>query len=200
MEKVSLTGKENISQADRIEYFTIANVFTILNLLFGFLTIAVLFLPDRRIRYLYTGIFILISVFCDWFDGFIARKRKESSEFGKQLDSIVDMVSFGLAPAIVFISKHSDNINFLVFLCGGIYISAAAIRLARFNLIDKADGKIQGLPTTVSGVFLALKTIVDHSLLRSASLVENGIILLILSFLMLGDFTLNKPGYEKEKE
>ena len=84
-----------------------------------------------------------------------------------------------------------------LLISGAFYLISAALRLARFNVIDTADGTIKGLPTTVAGTVLSLKFISDYLLSREVTLLEDGIIIIVLSLLMLGNFTLRKIGYKR---
>lgn len=189
-------NEQETVNVDIKSYLTVANLFTLLNLVIGFSAVVLLFRPYPD-KYLYAAILVLASAACDFLDGVVARKRNESTEFGKHLDSVVDMASFGIVPAVIFISRHIDENLFLLLLCGAFYISAGASRLARFNVIDTADGTIKGLPITVAAVVLALKGLVDQLSSRDATLVEEGILIFVLGLLMLGNFTLNKFGYRK---
>lgn len=191
--------EESSSDYREIKYFTLANFFTSLNLLAGFFAILVLFI-DLEERYLYSAVLICLSGLCDGADGYVARVRDEVSDFGKNLDSLVDMVSFGLSPALIFLTRYmGQGMYYLLPVCV-FYLMAGAARLARFNLIDTADGKIKGLPITIAGLALALKVIGDFSLARNLSPLEDASYMLVLSLLMLGNFTLNKPGYRKKGE
>lgn len=194
MRQLDKSKKNEISV---VNYFTVANFFTVSNLVVGFFAIVFLFLPMAD-KYLFSTIFILISALCDFLDGYTARKRNETSDFGKQLDSIVDMSSFGVVPAIIFISSHIENIDFFLVFCGAFYVSSGAVRLARFNVIDTDDGKIKGLPITVAAAIFAIKNIIDHIFMRGVSPMEDGMVLFMLSILMLGNFTLKKIGFNKE--
>jgi CDP-diacylglycerol--serine O-phosphatidyltransferase len=177
-------------------YFTVANFFTVSNLVFGFMAIVFLYKTNNE-RHICSAVFILLAAICDFFDGYVARKRNECSEFGKEFDSLADVLSFGLAPAAIFVSKHIAVFTSFLLISGAFYLISAALRLARFNVIDTADGTIKGLPTTVAGTVLSLKFISDYLLSREVTLLEDGIIIIVLSLLMLGNFTLRKIGYKR---
>ncbi|GIW22944.1 MAG: phosphatidylserine synthase [Candidatus Sericytochromatia bacterium] len=94
---------------------------------------------------------------CDMFDGFLARKKEMNDEdklFGIQLDSIVDVVSFGVAPAMI--AFHIGFTTFIDYLILIFYVCCAAMRLAYFNVHGtKSDGKRKyytGLPVTFSAM------------------------------------------------
>ena len=85
--------------------------------------------------------FIFFGVVCDAFDGRLARMGGRESLFGKEFDSIADVISFGVAPALMMIflilkpSKENESILQIGWLIGFVYLLCAAIRLARFNVL-----------------------------------------------------------------
>ncbi len=128
------------------------------------------------------AIFLIGSVVFDYFDGKVARKMRRDEEFGKELDSLADIVSFGVAPAVFGISINQNLTSLIlifVFLCAGI------LRLARFNITDM-EGVYQGMPITFSGVFIPLAYFIN---------VEARFfpyIYLVLAILMISPFRLKK--------
>ncbi len=134
--------------------YLLPNILTAGNLFFGFVAIILCIqarehgLPDigapARAAELYTqAVFcILLAVICDALDGRVARLGGRESQFGKEFDSLADMVSFGLAPALlVFFLILSPTENFPFFqqvgwLLGFVYLLCAGVRLARFNVIS----------------------------------------------------------------
>lgn len=100
--------------------------------------------------------FMAAAAVADFLDGFTARALKSYSETGKQLDSLADMVSFGVAPSAILFSMYS--------MAGGggyagyaVFIIAlfAALRLAKFNVDDRQSDTFIGLPTPAVGIFAA---------------------------------------------
>lgn len=131
-----------------IIYKQIPNIITLLNLSCGFF--AVVFLWQGN--YQYAVYLILLACILDFLDGFFAKILHAASEIGKQLDSLADMVSFGLVPGMVFYILMNEPLQyFAVFIP-----IAAAIRLAIFNI--KTAGKdFHGLATpSVSLVSVSL--------------------------------------------
>ncbi|MDR2286851.1 MAG: CDP-diacylglycerol--serine O-phosphatidyltransferase [Prevotellaceae bacterium] len=104
--------------------------------------------------------FIFVSAILDFFDGFVARLLKAQSQLGLQLDSLADMVSFGVAPsAIVFYILSVSQIHvaaeipvFTPFLAFFIAVFSA-LRLAKFNIDEKQTSGFIGLPTPASTLF-----------------------------------------------
>ena len=115
---------------------------------------------------LWAGGLILASYILDLFDGYTARKLNAGSEFGLQLDSLVDMVSLGAAPtAIAFAHMSNENVNPYLLWPSVVFFSlAGAFRLARFNLLPpKATGDTDsaGLTISTGGAMLALAVLSD---------------------------------------
>lgn len=158
--------------------------------------------PDENPAQLYTEavLFILGGMLCDSLDGRVARLGGRESLFGKEFDSIVDMVSFGLAPALMVLflilnpeeSLFFKNIGlFLSF----IYLLCAGVRLARFNVIthpliypaniDRSNSDFIGLPVPAAAGMIATLVLVisKHDLQRWA--VALPFLMLFISYLMV---------------
>ena len=117
-----------------------------------------------------SGALILLAMFFDSVDGQIARLTRRTSDFGAQLDSLCDLVSFGLAPAILlvkmcpqFTSLHSEA----VWTIAALFVCCAALRLARFNVeTDENDDHMSfaGLPTPAAAAAIASFAILSYTL------------------------------------
>jgi CDP-diacylglycerol--serine O-phosphatidyltransferase len=112
------------------------------------------------------GLFILASYVLDLFDGELARRLDAGTEFGLQLDSLVDMVSLGVAPAaaVFFYLQDVATVPALLLWPAVIfYVMAGAFRLARFNLLPMKEGQVDsiGLTISTSGATLALAVLSD---------------------------------------
>jgi CDP-diacylglycerol--serine O-phosphatidyltransferase len=140
----------------------------------------------------YTGafIFILLAACFDFIDGFVARLIKAYSSLGAQLDSLADLVSFGLAPGFIvysFLANSSVNVPYaadIPFIALFIPVFAA-LRLAKFNVDSRQTASFLGLPTPANGLFWG-------ALIPSIPLSETGhtfflffIVLLIAVFCLL---------------
>lgn len=77
---------------------------------------------------------IMLAAFFDFFDGWIARKLKKSSQFGAELDSLSDFISFGLAPSLLINLCYTQELGRIGWTFSLFYIVCAALRLARFNI------------------------------------------------------------------
>lgn len=133
------------------------------------------------------GYLVFLAMLLDMLDGSVARWARRSSGFGAQLDSLADMVSFGLAPAVLtltlltrqvgaewVIAPLGDPAGRATLLASVIYVCAAALRLARFNVETGLSAAPQryfkGLPTPGAAAALASLVLVHESVLRSSTL------------------------------
>ena len=182
------------------------NLLTTLNLIFG--CVACVFTVYQAINEVY--LFILLAAIMDFIDGFIARKIKATSKFGSQLDSLADLVSFGVAPALLFHSMimwnleiNSENpivsfellglsINFdwLPFTIISFLITiGVAYRLANFNKDSRQQKSFIGLPSPALALLIVpLPLLAGHQHFEFLSvLLESkiGVSLLVISALIL---------------
>lgn len=129
----------------------IPNFLTCCNLLTG--CIGVVFVVNGNIEA--AAYFVWISCVFDFFDGFAARILKVSSPIGKELDSLADMVSFGLLPAMVIYRMlvDSDTPEYLPYVAFSIAIFSA-LRLAIFNIDETQSDSFKGLPTPANALFI----------------------------------------------
>ena len=153
----------------------IPNIFTLLNLICG--CIAIVFTLQNGITLDYddqlivlsekiwmASLFIGIAAVVDFLDGFVARLFNATSEMGKQLDSLADVVSFGVAPSMIVyqflrmsFAAGENGINVSVFWLTPAFIIAAAgaYRLARFNLDTTQSFGFKGVPIPAVGLLIA---------------------------------------------
>lgn len=120
-----------------------------------------IYLPEKI---WWASIFIGLAAVIDFFDGFVARLFNASSEMGKQLDSLADVVSFGVAPGIILFQllrislagePNALETATVWMLPAMLFPMAAAWRLARFNLDTTHRNYFQGLPTPAAGLLVA---------------------------------------------
>lgn len=210
---------ESISLADASKIYLLPCLFTASNLFFGFLSI----IRSMQARYCsvsetmstayYTQAvwFVFLSGICDLLDGRIARLGGKESLFGKEFDSIADVVSFGVAPALmVFLMILSPTEQFPFFrqvgwVFGSLYLLCASVRLARFNVIthpllpkaeqEKNNHDFLGLPVpAAAGVIVSLVLILNEYDLKSWSLILPPLMLLI-AWLMVSN--IYYPSFKK---
>jgi CDP-diacylglycerol--serine O-phosphatidyltransferase len=151
------------------------------------------------------SLFIGIAAVVDFLDGFVARLFKASSEMGKQLDSLADVVSFGVAPAMILyqflrmsIAQEEDGLNASVIWLVPAFILAAAgaWRLARFNLDDSQSFGFKGVPIPAVGLVVASLPLIywnNHSQLIVEILLNKWFLyslIILLSWLMVSTLPL----------
>lgn len=155
------------SRFGRRGIYWLPNLFTLAALFSGFYAIV----QAMNERFEYAAIGIFAAMVLDGLDGRIARLTRTQSDFGAELDSLSDMVSFGVAPALVVYTWALRDFAFsktlpmlgqwlstkLGWIAAFIYIACAALRLARFNTnIDVVDKRyFQGLPSPAAACLLA---------------------------------------------
>lgn len=127
------------------------NFITLLNLLSGVL--GILWVLEGQP--LYGAYFVILSATFDFFDGFAARLLKVQSDMGKELDSLADVVSFGVLPGILLYSltKSQTEASFLPY-CTLIIPMLSAYRLAKFNLDTRQSDRFIGLPTPANALLI----------------------------------------------
>ena len=159
----------------------IPNIITSCNLLSG--SIAVYFATEQQ--YIYALLFILLGAFFDFFDGLSARWLKVSSPIGKELDSLADDITFGLAPTMALFCYLKVYIGWWALL---VLVMAAfsALRLAKFNLDERQATDFIGLATPANALFWASVVAAADGLLTESSNTLSiwlPIVLLLLCFL-----------------
>ena len=118
-------------------------------------------------KFEYAAILIFVAMVLDGLDGRVARMTNTTSEFGVEYDSLSDMVSFGLAPALVVYEWALYSMGKLGWLVAFVYAVAAALRLARFNTHASLEKRcFQGLPSPSAAALLAafIWVITDYNL------------------------------------
>ncbi|MFZ1784598.1 MAG: CDP-diacylglycerol--serine O-phosphatidyltransferase [Ferruginibacter sp.] len=164
----------------------IPNLFTLLNLFLG--CIAIVFALQTETISIYIGddlstqfniperlsvaaYFIFAAAIVDFLDGFVARLLNASSEMGKQLDSLSDVVSFGVAPSVIlyqllrisFMKEENGLETSIAWLLPAFVVACAgAYRLARFNLDDSQSFGFKGVPIPAAGLFIASFPLILH--------------------------------------
>ncbi len=125
---------------------------------------------DPNHNLMFGGCLIFLAMLCDMFDGQVARLTRTTSDFGGQLDSLCDLVSFGVAPAILLVKmcpQFTSLHNEAVWSIAALFACCAALRLARFNVeTDEADdhGTFAGLPSPAAAAVIASFAMLTYSL------------------------------------
>ncbi len=156
----------------------IPNLFTLLNLVFGCLAIIVILQSGINLVNTEDGVqmmnmpeqiflgslFIGLAAVVDFLDGFVARLLKSASEMGRQLDSLADVVSFGVAPGLIIYQflrlsvageENGLDASFLWLVPALLLPCAAAWRLAKFNVDETQTYNFRGVPTPAVGLLVA---------------------------------------------
>lgn len=157
----------------------IPNLFTLLNLIFGCIAIVFILQTGETIvlmestgatqvnlpeKIWWGSLFIFAAAVVDFLDGFLARLLKAPSEMGKQLDSLSDVVSFGVAPGMILYQllrisyaqeENGLDVSMLALIPAFLYTGAAAWRLAKFNIADNQSYSFKGVPSPAAGLLIA---------------------------------------------
>ena len=188
--------------------YTIPNSFTALSLLLGIASIVMTQLGDLELA-------AWIIVWCgllDVLDGVSARMLKATSNFGAEFDSMADLVSFGVAPAVLVLNaglqiaaiQFDSNLFWLLLAAVAIYVLTGAMRLARFNLTSEeiSKGWFAGIPITATGGgFLAplILVLIHHVELSSSIKLDLyfPLLMILLSILMISSIRFPKATKRK---
>jgi len=192
----------------------IPNIFTLFNLFFGCLAVVCIMqsglvisqddnmqqVVDIPEKMAYASMFIGIAAIIDFLDGFVARLLKASSEMGKQLDSLADVVSFGVAPSMIIyqflrISYAQEigglEINTIWLSLAFIVACAGAYRLSRFNIDTSESTGFKGVPIPAAGLLIAAFPLIyfnNHSTFIYNLLLNKWfwyVVILLVSYLMI---------------
>ena len=175
----------------------IPNFITSLNLLSGCLGISIAFGGNLRIA----AYFMALAALFDFLDGMSARLLHVKSEIGKQLDSLADVISFGLLPGVIVFElmkasfnlpgNSSDPLNLFPYLAFLIPVFSA-LRLAKFNIDERQTESFLGVPTPATAIFFASFPLILNQVAGSeklgfvTSLLGNYYILLALTLIFSG--------------
>ena len=188
------------------------NLLTITNLTFGMLSILVVASADHtnlvnhgndvNLIY-YSCLFVMIAALTDRFDGKLARHLGVASELGKQLDSLSDLVSFGVAPALIAWKLGHISAFLLLplgeplaYLIAVIFPVAGAIRLAKYNL-QSDPAVFRGIPITLAGSILTLLNLFNTFMFLKdrftlVNLIGSMVMMVVLSLLMVSKIPIRK--------
>ena len=182
----------------------VPSFFTLMNLFCGFL--AILHIYDGRME-LGAWLIVFAGLF-DALDGFMARLSNATSEFGIELDSLSDVVSFGAAPGFLMYAASLQELFFLGIMVSALPPLCGAVRLARFNVETKIsesnDDCFRGLPIPAQALMLTAIYLTFHDQLELFEHLEygfNSVLIpttILLSFLMVSTVPFDKiPRFEK---
>ena len=175
------------------------NMLTLIGVCIGLTSIR--FALDEKFEF--AIIAIIFAALFDWLDGRIARLIKGTSEVGKELDSLADVISFGVAPAFIMYFWKLNELGRFGWLLCLIYVSCVALRLARFNVNSNQgpswrDNFFEGVPSPAGGILVLTPLIIsitnfDYIRLNYDIIVP--ICFIIISLLLISKF----PSYSFKK-
>jgi CDP-diacylglycerol---serine O-phosphatidyltransferase len=190
------------------QLFTIPNLLTLLNIICG--CIAVILALENKSYMVYSALFIGLASIFDFLDGMTARLLKSFSLIGKDLDSLADMISFGIAPGVIMyqllkMSFYGDDYILNISELSKIWILLIALlipvfsglRLAKFNIDDRQSDSFIGLPTPPNSILIASLPVIlffypENQLYHN--IVLNPVFLITLtifeSFMLISEFPM----------
>jgi len=168
---------------------SLPNILTVSNLFLGVLAIILAFQGNHYVDY--AAITVIIGMLADGLDGRVARMLNAQSEFGKELDSLSDVITFGVAPAIIMYVVVLQDFNWIGILITAIFPICGALRLARFNVQAGVPGYFIGLPITAAGGVLATLALY-HEVFNATLLAAS---MLLIAFLMVSK--VKYPNFKK---
>ncbi len=182
----------------------IPNAITLLNLWFGACALVCVFQEAFLLAATFTG----LSLLADFLDGAVARLLNVKSEIGKQLDSLADVVSFGLVPGFVFYSllhavfPNSGSVLSFYALPGFVFSLFACLRLAKFNIDTRQTTSFLGMPTPAAAIFVVGLMLIAHfdSFGFRQIVLQSGILygcIAVLSFLMISEIPMFSLKFER---
>ncbi|HHX96373.1 MAG TPA: CDP-diacylglycerol--serine O-phosphatidyltransferase [Clostridia bacterium] len=161
----------------------VPNLITLTNLSLGIAALCF----TMEAQYREASLTILMAMVFDGLDGRLARRFKTTSDFGKELDSLADLVSFGVAPALLVYAAVLCRYGLWGFCLAIFFALCGAIRLARFNILN-CQTHFVGIPITFAGSFLAFSIFFKQCLI----IYVYPLLVVLLSILMISNFKLPK--------
>ncbi len=177
----------------------IPNLFTLANAFFGFAAIATAIEGSVETAIL----LIFAGMACDMLDGFVARLLKKSSQFGVEVDSLADVVTFGMAPSVIAYQVYFNQYELFGIFLSSMIMIFSIIRLAKFNVMTKDDDLSEkkmfiGIPTPVSAGTMITYVLFYHDKIFSheVSSVVMTVLAVALPLLMVSPFKYDTfPGF-----
>ena len=160
-----------------------ANAITLMNLSFGIMSIVFVLKGFTN----FSVLFLFLAALFDRFDGMVARKYNIESDFGKELDSLSDLISFGLAPALLVYEISLYQVPTVGAVLVVFYVLCGAIRLARYN-VQEFDGAFYGIPITAAGTILTFLVLFANQL----PVLFYAVVTTILMILMVSNIRIQK--------
>lgn len=166
----------------------IPNAFTFGNLALGVLSI----LFTMKGNFNIAAFAIIGAAILDRYDGRIARMFNASSKLGTELDSLADLVSFGVAPSILGWSLYLYDFGIIGYIIVCLFPICGAYRLARYN-VSEFNNVFMGIPITIAGFLMAIDSIVHIYLTKHGiHSIISAILMVVFSYLMVSKIQIKK--------
>ncbi len=182
-----------------MKLFTIPNIITLANLICG--VAGIWFLFDNEV--VISAYLIFLALVLDYADGFVARLTNSYSEIGKQLDSLADLVSFGVLPGFILLHYlNGESLSNLkevlesnpLVLVALLPVLASALRLAKFNIDTRQTDQFMGVPTPANAMIIASIPLIQMLNPNFFLVLNHSYILiaysLIISYLLISDIPM----------
>ena len=176
-------------------YYDYTVILTYIGMFIGFT--GIVFIMEGK--YTEASICLMISGMCDMFDGTVAstkQRNRREKRFGIQIDSLSDLICFGVLPAL-FVYSISGK-NYMAFFVSGFYVLSALIRLAYFNVVEEEREELEGgkrtwylgLPVTADAIFLPACYVIQSEL-DCTAVMQIALIMMAVAFVL--PFKIKKP-------
>lgn len=171
---------------------SLPNLLTFINLSLGIIALLLAIKNDM----IQASLLVMVAALTDRFDGKVARMLDSTSELGKELDSLSDLISFGVAPIIIAWKISFMDLTVIGYLIAVLFPIAGAYRLARYN-VSTFNNVFSGVPITIAGAFLSIVNLynsysIEHHNYGNANTIVTAIIIVLLSYLMVSKIQIKK--------
>lgn len=176
---------------------SLPNVLTLINMSLGIIAILLAVNTNDDLNLLMpASLLIMVAALTDRFDGKVARMLDATSELGKQLDSLSDLISFGVAPTIVAWRICFFDLGIPGYIISLVFPLAGAYRLARFN-VTAFDNFFRGMPITIAGAFLTIGNLYnwysfDKDEFTLVNSIVTALVMIALSYFMVCNIKIKK--------
>jgi CDP-diacylglycerol---serine O-phosphatidyltransferase len=175
--------------------FVLPNLFTLSSIFCGFYAIVLASGNPGPVQLYQAALAVFFGIFFDMADGRVARLTRTQSDFGVQLDSLADVITFGAAPAVLVYKWGLSPLGLLGAFAAFAYVACGALRLARFNVMAARSGSggaskyFTGLPIPLAaGVLVSLVMVHQRTFAQPATRQLNILaLILVLSYLMVSN-------------
>ena len=218
------SNAETDANNEKVKIYLLPNLFTAGNLACGFFALTWMFQygPDKGFDPIYNAIKLILAAFAfDFFDGRVARVTRKESPFGREFDSLADIVSFGVAPAFLVYRIVLYEFVRTGWVVAAVYLVCGGIRLARFNILTqmgsrKSHDEFIGFPIPSAAALVVSVAMFMISLLKANVIMPRGtpehplglwrfalpVLMLLLSYMMVSNVrypTFKNVGWTLQK-